>query len=158
AATAPNTSFAFITALKQEGVRLKFALLGDGYGGDLLQSGPRAAQAAPGGYFRLHSEPVEKHTTATDQFVSSFRQVGVTGDPTMAEYDGYISTLLLVQALGAAGTNPTQSSLLSALSNTHDFTAGGLFGTEKLDVNNRTGRGSGYLRCAFITRFVGSTF
>jgi branched-chain amino acid transport system substrate-binding protein len=157
-ATAPNTAFAFITALKQQGVRLKFALLGDGYGGDLVQSGPGAAQAAQGVYFGLQSEPVEMHTSATDQFVSSLRQVGVTGDPTMAEYYGYISALLLVQALGAAGTNPTQSSLLSALSNTHNFTAGGLFGTEKLDVNNRTGRGSGYLRCTFITRFVGSTF
>jgi branched-chain amino acid transport system substrate-binding protein len=98
------------------------------------------------------------HTSATDQFVSSLRQVGVTADPTAAEYDGYISVLLLVRALAAAGTNLTQSSLVSALSNTHDFTAGGLFGTEKLDVNNRTGRGSGYLPCAFITRFVGSTF
>jgi branched-chain amino acid transport system substrate-binding protein len=158
AATAPNTAFAFITALKQEGVRLKFALLGDGYGGDLLQSGPGAAQAAQGGYFALQFEPVEMHTRATDQFVSSLRQVGATAEPTMAEYYGYISVLLLVQALGTAGANPTQSALMSALSNTHDFTAGALFGTEKLDVNNRTGHGSGYLGCTFVTRFVGSTF
>jgi hypothetical protein len=47
---------------------------------------------------------------------------------------------------------------MSALSNAHDFTAGGLFGTEALDVNNRTGVGSGYLRCTFITRYAGSTF
>lgn len=158
AATAPNTAFAFMTALKQEGVRLKFALLGDGYGGDLLQSGPGAAQAAQGGYFSMQFEPVEMHTRATDQFVSSLRQVGVTAEPTTAEYYGYISVLLLVQALGTAGANPTQSALMSALSNSHDFTAGGLFGTQKLDVNNRTGLGSGYLRCTFVTRFVGSTF
>jgi branched-chain amino acid transport system substrate-binding protein len=158
ASTGPNTAFAFITALKQEGVRLKFALLGDGYGGDLQQSGPGAAQAAQDVYFALQLEPVEMHTSATDQFLSSLRQVGVTGDPTMADYEGYISVRLLVQALQAARSSPTRSSLMSALSNTHDFTAGGLFGTEELDVNNRTGVGDGYLRCAFITRFVGSTF
>jgi branched-chain amino acid transport system substrate-binding protein len=158
ASTGPNTAFAFITALRHEGVRLKFALLGDGYGGDLLQGGPGAAQAAQGVYFALQLEPVEMHTSATEQFLSSLHQVGVAGDPTMAEYDGYISVLLLAQALQEAGANPTRSSLMRALSNTHAFTAGGLFGTEGLDVNNRTGLGSGYLRCAYITRFVGSTF
>jgi branched-chain amino acid transport system substrate-binding protein len=156
--TAPNTAFAFITALKQEGVRLKFALLGDGYGGDLLQSGPGAAQAAQGVYFGLQSEPVEMHTSATDRFLSSLRQVGVTGDPTEAEYDGYVSVLLLVQALQAAGKVPTQSSLMTALSGIHDFRAGGLFGPQGLDINNRTGVGSGYLPCSFYTRFMGSTF
>jgi branched-chain amino acid transport system substrate-binding protein len=158
AITAPNTALAFITALKQEGVSLKFALLGDGYGGDLLQGGPGAAQAAQGVYFGLPSEPVEMHTSATDQFLGSLRRVGVTGDPTTAEYEGYISVLLLAQALRAAGTHPTQSSLMTALSNTHDFNAGGLFGPERLDVDNRTGVGTGYLSCSFITRFVGSTF
>jgi branched-chain amino acid transport system substrate-binding protein len=158
AITAPNTALAFITTLKQEGVRLKFALLGDGYGGDLVQGGPGAAQAAQSAYFGLPLEPVEMHTSATDRFLSSLRQVGLRGDPTMAEYDGYVSVLLLVQALRAAGTDPTQSSLTTALSNTHDFNAGGLFGPERLDVDNRTGVGTGYLACSFITRFVGSTF
>ena len=158
AITAPNTALAFITTLKQEGVRLKFALLGDGYGGDLVQGGPGAAQAAQSAYFGLPLEPVEMHTSATDQFLSSLRQVGVRGDPTMAEYDGYVSVLLLGQALRAAGTDPTQSSLMTALSNIHDFNAGGLFGPERLDVDNRTGVGTGYLACSFITRFVGSTF
>jgi branched-chain amino acid transport system substrate-binding protein len=156
--TAPSTAFAFITAFKQQGVGLKFVLLGDGYGGDLLHGGPGAAQAAQSVYFALNFEPVEMHTAATDQFVRSLRGVGVTGDPTVAEYEGYVSVRLLVQALQAAGTNPTRTSLMSALSTTHHFTAGGLFGAQGLDVDNRTGVGPGYLHCAFITRFVGSTF
>ncbi len=158
AATDPNTAFAFITSLRQQGIDLKFALLDDGYGGDLLQAGPGAAQAAQDVYFELGAEPVEMHTSATEQFTGYLKQAGVTGDPTFAEYNGYESVLLLVQALQAAGKDPTDAALLTALSGIHHFSAGGLYGSQTLDLSNRTGHGSGILNCVFITKFAGSTF
>jgi branched-chain amino acid transport system substrate-binding protein len=98
------------------------------------------------------------NTPATQQFVRFLRTVGVTGEPTFAEYNGYISVLLLVQALKAAGSNPTQSSLVSALSGIHAFAGGGLYGPQTLDINNRTGRGNGILNCTYVTKFLGSAF
>jgi branched-chain amino acid transport system substrate-binding protein len=85
-----NGSFALVTALKQDGVRLKGAVLPTGYGGDLVEGGPGAEQAAQGVYFLSTLEPVEMHTAATEQLQSALRTyAGVTGDPTFAEYLSY---------------------------------------------------------------------
>ncbi len=154
----PNTGFSLITALRQLGVKLKAALLATGYGGDLLQAGPGALQEAQDVYFGLGYEPLEMHTPATQQFAAALRSVGVTGDPTVAEYNTYASVILLVQALQAAGPNPTQASLIAALSGIHDFTAGGLYGTHHLDINNRTSIVSGVDNCEWVTKLSGSTF
>jgi ABC-type branched-subunit amino acid transport system substrate-binding protein len=157
-ATDPNTAFAFITSLKQQGVNLKFALLDDGYGSDLLQSGPGAAQAAQGLDFEVPAEPVEMHTSATQQFSQYLRDAGASGEPDFAEYIGYLSALLLVQTLKAAGPNPTSATILSALSGIDSFAGGGLYGPQSLNINNRTGSGSGVLNCVYVTKFVGSAF
>ena len=95
----PNTGFALITALRQSGDNLKVALLPTGYGGDLQQAGPTAQQIAQNVSFISLFEPVELHTPATMQFQSDLKGVGVTGDPTYAEYAGYTSIALLVQGL-----------------------------------------------------------
>ena len=158
AATDPNTAFAFITSLRQEGVNLKFVLLDDGYGSDLLQSGPGATAAAQGVYFELGAEPVEMHTPATEQFVKYLSQVGVTGEPDFAMYNGYESVLMLVEALKAAGKDATSAELLGALSNIHAFSGGGLFGNQSLDLTDRTGTGNGILKCVYVTKFEGSSF
>jgi ABC-type branched-subunit amino acid transport system substrate-binding protein len=49
----PNTSFALITALRNEGVKLKVALLPIGYGADLDQTNPAVLRAAQNVYFGL---------------------------------------------------------------------------------------------------------
>jgi ABC-type branched-subunit amino acid transport system substrate-binding protein len=158
AATDPNTAFALITALRQLGVNLKAALLATGYGGDLLQGGPGAVQEAQNVYFGLGWEPIEMHTAATEQFANALKSVGVNGDPTVAEYAGYTSVLLLVQGLQGAGSNPSRASLISGLSGIHSFSAGGLYGTHTLDINNRTGIVSGVDNCYWVTQLAGSTF
>ena len=66
-----NTSFSLITSLRQEDVQMKAIVLPIGYGGDLLQGGPGARQAAQGVYFIVGYEPVEMHTAATQQFQSA---------------------------------------------------------------------------------------
>ncbi|HEX4863001.1 MAG TPA: ABC transporter substrate-binding protein, partial [Acidimicrobiales bacterium] len=152
----PNTGFALVTALRQAGADLKVALLPTGYGGDLLQAGPGALQEAQNVYFTLTYEPVEMHTPATEQFQADLKSVGVTDEPTYAEYNGYLSVALLIKGLSAAGSNPTQASLITALSNIHDWDALGMFGTHHLDINNRTA--AGQTNCVWVTKLVGNNF
>ncbi len=78
----PNTGFALVTALRQVGVNLKVALLPTGYGGDLLQAGPGALQAAQNVYFLSSFEPMEMNTPGTQQFQTALKSIGITEDPT----------------------------------------------------------------------------
>ena len=152
----PNTGFALITALRQAGANLQVALLPTGYGGDLLQAGPGALQEAQNVYFSLTYEPVEMHTPATEQFQSDLQATGFTQEPTYAIYNGYLSVALFVKGINAAGSHPTQASLISALSNIHDWDAMGMVGDHHIDINNRTA--SGMTNCQWMTKLSGSTF
>jgi ABC-type branched-subunit amino acid transport system substrate-binding protein len=145
-----------ITALRQAGANLKVALLPTGYGGDLLQAGPGALQEAQNVYFTLTYEPVEMHTAATQQLQSDLSKVGVTNDPTYAEYNGYLSVALFVKGVAAAGSHPTQASLIAALSNIHDWDAMGLVGNHHIDINDRAA--SGMTNCAWVTKLSGNSF
>jgi branched-chain amino acid transport system substrate-binding protein len=153
----PNTSFSLITALRQEGVDLKAATLPDGYGADTLQAGPGALQAAQNVYFLLGYEPVEMGTPATKQFQADLAASGTTGVPTYSEYNGYLSVGLLLQALKAAGANPTEASLTTALSSIHDWDALGLWGGRTEDINDRTDVVA-TSQCTWVTKLVGSNF
>jgi len=154
----PNTGYALITALRQAGANVKVNLLPTGYGGDLLQAGPGALQAAQNVYFLLAYEPVEMQTPATKQFAADAKAAGIAGEPTFAEYNGYLSVGLLVRALKAAGANPSQAALINALSGIHDWDALGLFGTHKLDINDRENIVSGVDNCYWVTKLVGNKF
>jgi len=154
----PNTAFALIQALRNEGVDLKAAILPTGYGGDTTQAGPGALREAQGVFFYLQYEPVEMHTPATERFQAALRKVGVTTEPTYAMYNGYASILLLVQGLQAAGANPTQASLIKGLSGITSFTADGLFGSHSVNPNDRSGQVQGADGCGWVTKLSGSTF
>ncbi|MGF7239274.1 MAG: ABC transporter substrate-binding protein [Frankia sp.] len=154
----PNTAFALITALRQQGVNIKVALLPTGYGGDLIQAGPGALKAAQNVYFSLAYEPVEMQTAATKTLVADLKTAGITGEPTVAEYWGYLSVGLLVQGLKAAGGTPSQAALIQALSNIHDYNAQGLFGSHKLDINDRVNIVTGADNCLWMSKLEGSSF
>jgi len=152
-----NTSFALVTAMKQLGDPLKAAVLATGYGGDLQQAGPNAEQVAQGVYFYTSFEPVEMHTAATEQIEKDLNAVGVTTDPTYAEYSAYTSIGLLVQALNATGPSPSHAALINALSNITNWDALGLFDNHPIDPSDRNGP-TGTNNCVFVTEFVGSSF
>jgi ABC-type branched-subunit amino acid transport system substrate-binding protein len=154
----PNTGLALITSFRQLGGNLKSALLPTGYGGDITQAGPGGIQAAQGVSFLTPWEPVEMNTPATKQFQADLKTVGITTDPTYAEYAGYTSTIMLVDGLKAAGNNPTQASLITALSGIHNWNAGGLYGSRTLDLSQRTGFVLGVDNCFYVTKLQGSTF
>jgi branched-chain amino acid transport system substrate-binding protein len=154
----PNTAFSLITAARQQGVNLKVALLPTGYGGDLLQAGPGALQSAQGVYFISSFEPVEMHTAATRQFQNMLQTVGVTSEPTVAEYVGYASVAMLVQGLKATGPNPTSANLINALAGVRDFSAAGLLGNHTLNLVQRSGIAAGPDNCSYIAKLSGSSF
>jgi ABC-type branched-subunit amino acid transport system substrate-binding protein len=158
ASTDPNTAFALVTALRQAGADVKVALLATGYGGDLQQAGPGALQAAQNVYFLSSFEPIEMNTAATQQFQSALKTIGITSDPTYAEYVGYTSIALLVQGLQGAGSSPTQASLIKALSGITNFNAAGLFGSHTLNLGVRTGAALGVDNCIWVAKLSGSTF
>lgn len=154
----PDTGFALVSGLRQQGDNLKVALLPTGYGGDLLQAGPGALQSAQGVYFESTFEPVEVHDAATQQFQSDLKAIGVNSDPTFGEYGGYTSVGLLVQALQGAGSSVTQGSLVAALSGIHNWTAMGLFGGRSLDINNRAAASGSAANCLWIVKLSGNGF
>jgi branched-chain amino acid transport system substrate-binding protein len=145
-------------ALRQEGVNLKAAILPTGYGGDILQAGPGALQNAQGVYFYTSFEPVEMHTAATNQFQGYLRGLGVTTDPTYGEYVGYTSIAMIVEALHAAGKNPTSASLLTALTNLKSFDGWGLFDGRSFAPADKASQGVGAPPCVFYAKLAGSNF
>ncbi|WP_232425140.1 ABC transporter substrate-binding protein [Pseudofrankia inefficax] len=152
----PNVAFAMLTALKQQGVSLKAALLPTGYGGDLTDAGPGAISAAQGVDFSLGYQPLEMQTAATKQFQADLKSAGITRTASFGTYNGYASVALLVEGLKKAGANPTQKTLLAGLTNVHDFNAAGLYGDVKLDINDRTATHT--LNCLWMVKLVGQKF
>jgi branched-chain amino acid transport system substrate-binding protein len=155
-----NTEFALVQALRQDGVDLKGVLNSTGYGADLLSGGPGALQIAQGQYFLTAYEPMEMNTAATQKAASAFKTyAGISGDPTFAEYQGYLSVAAFVQGLQAAGAHPTQAQFINAMLGINDFNAEGLFGTHELSFSMAArGQTSGVDNCEWITKYSGSTF
>jgi ABC-type branched-subunit amino acid transport system substrate-binding protein len=156
----PNTGFALVTASRQVGNDPKVALLPTGYGGDLLQAGPGALQTGQGVYFESQWEPVEMHTPATTQFQNALKSAGVATDPTYAEYAGYTSIALLIDALKTSGPNPSHSALITALEGVKGYNGAGLLGTHSFDLSyaNRPNTAIGIDGCLYMTKLSGSTF
>jgi ABC-type branched-subunit amino acid transport system substrate-binding protein len=149
-----NTAIAIVQGARQEGLNLKGALMATGYGGDLVQGGPGAQQAAQGVYFSTSQEPVEMHTAATQQFQSALSTyAGVSSAPTFAEYQGYLAVDALVQGLKAAGSSPTQASFITAMQGITNFNGAGLYGTHSVSFAV-AGRGdtSGADNCFWVTK------
>jgi branched-chain amino acid transport system substrate-binding protein len=149
----PNTAFALVFALHQLGVKVKSILLATGYGGDLLGS-PIGVQIAQGVEFATIGAPAEADTTATSQRAADLAKVGVTGPPTFAEQEAYLTMSALVAGLRAAGPNPTQASFIKAMSGITNFDADGLLAPEKINFHDyapATG-------CLWVARLNGKKF
>jgi branched-chain amino acid transport system substrate-binding protein len=160
AAVEENTAFALVTALRQDGVTLKAPLLSVGYGGDLYSAGPAAEHDAQGDYFSLSYEPIEMHTAATELFSKAMKTyAGVTEDPTLNQYIGFLSVVAFVDGLKAAGSDPTQAQVINAMLRIRDWNAAGLFGSHSIGfAMDQRGLGSGADNCLWVTRFSGTTF
>jgi branched-chain amino acid transport system substrate-binding protein len=154
--TDPNTAYALIDQLKLDGVKLKAVLLATGYGSDVTaQASPAEAQAAQGVSFEDPYEVMEVNTPATKQFAADIKAAGLKGLPTESMYNAYVSVGMLMQALKAAGKNPTNTELVSQLTKIHTWDALGLFGSHPIDLANRTNYSGG---CFWIGKLEGKSF
>jgi branched-chain amino acid transport system substrate-binding protein len=155
-----NSSFAIINALRQEGVQLKAAALPTGYGGDLTGGGPGAEQAAQGVYFTVGAEPIEMHTAATEKLASALKTyAGVTNEPTLSEYLGYLAVDGLVTGVKAAGGNPSRAAFINAMLGIHNYSAQGLYGGHTISFTMASrGQTAGADNCLWVVQFQGSTF
>lgn len=156
--TDPNTNFAMVTALRQAGDNPKVAVFPTGYGGDLLQAGPGAIQQGQGVYFSSIFEPIEMNTPSTQQFQQALKSVGVTSDPTYAEYSGYAAVALLVAGLKAAGSDHSYRGLVNGLSKVANFNAFGLLGAHSFGMADRASTATGVDDCSYMTKLSGSNF
>ncbi|HET9733475.1 MAG TPA: ABC transporter substrate-binding protein [Acidimicrobiales bacterium] len=155
-----NSTFAIVDSLRHEGADLRVALLPTGYGGDLIQGGPGAEQSAQGLYFLSGYEPVEMHTAATQRFQHALATyAGVSGDPTLSEYLGYLSVDGMVAGLKAAGPHPTPASFINAMLGIRSYDAAGLYGSHSIGfAMDQRGQAAGADNCLWLTKFSGSTF
>jgi ABC-type branched-subunit amino acid transport system substrate-binding protein len=155
-----QTVFAIINGLRQAGVTNMKSLMATGYGGDLVQGGPGAVQAAQGVYFIGSYTPVELHTAATEQFQNDLKTyAGVSTAPTFAEFQGYLAMDAFVQSLKAAGANPTQASVINAGLGMTAYKGAGLWGDKTLSFAMADrGKASGIDNCWWVTQFEGTTF
>jgi branched-chain amino acid transport system substrate-binding protein len=149
----PNTGFALAGALRQIGLQPKAYLLATGYGGDLLASSA-AVTAAQGFDFSSTGQPVEANTPATQLEAKNLASVGVSGTPTYAEQNAYISMAAIAAGLKAAGTNPTSASFATALRGIKDFDADGLLSPNKVDFSAY----SPAQQCLWVVKLEGKKF
>jgi branched-chain amino acid transport system substrate-binding protein len=160
AALLQNTVFALITALHQNGVRLTAPVLATGYGGELLTAGAGEKQAAQGAYFTMSYEPVEMQTPATRQLSAAMsRYAGVTSDPDLNEYLGYVAVDLFTTALKMTGSNPSREQMVNTLLGIRHYDAAGLFGTHSIGFTmDQRGIYQGADNCIWYVQFSGKSF
>lgn len=156
-----NSGFAIVSGMRQEGVPLKAAVYGAGYGSDLLEAGPAALQQAQDGYFQMLYEPVEMHTQSTENFQNTLKKYAdYTQVPGLNEYVAYLSVDLFVTGLERAGSNPTQASFINALLAVTNYAGAGLWGghTLSMAMSARGLGGAGADNCIWFPQFKGSQF
>jgi branched-chain amino acid transport system substrate-binding protein len=151
--TVPSTAFALIIALHQLGVKLKAALLPDGYGGDLLAS-KAAVEAAQGVDFQTEGQPAEANTPATRQRAADLLKVGVTTDPTFAEQEAYLTLTAFTAGFKAAGSSPTRQSFIAAMDKMTNYDGNGLLAPLKLSFRDYTPSNG----CLWVASLKGSKF
>jgi branched-chain amino acid transport system substrate-binding protein len=139
-----------------------------GYGGDLLTGGPGAVQAAQGVYYLSGYEPIEMNTPATQGFQNAMKTyAGVTGDPTLAEYIGYVTVDALVQGFESGGPEPHPTVAHQCHARNHVVQRGrpvrvltpACTGDHTIGwAMDQRGLYEGAGNCLYITQFQGTTF
>ncbi len=102
-------------------------------GREFVLGRPGAEQAAQDGYFTVSYEPIEMHTAATMRLQNAMTTyAGITTDPTLNEYLGYVSVDAFITGLKAAGAHPTQALFINTMLGIRSYDADGLFGSHSI--------------------------
>ena len=154
-----DTAFALLAQLKEDGVKLKAAVLLTGYGQATLSSTPAVA-AAQGYDFMTFQQQPEANTPATQQMDAALaKYAGVNAEPYYNDIQGWVLADLFIKGLEAAGSNPTASSFISGLRKVNDYVAGGLYAKPiNFSQFGNLGIGVGPGNCVYISKLEGKTF
>src|SRR5206468_10194861 len=111
----PETNFAIVQGLQQNGVQTKVNVLATGYGQALLDS--PVAQILTEHDVLLNSfKPIELGGKAVKQFMADRKKYGgATGVPAFGDYTGYVTCDIAVTGLQLAGKNPTRKGFIDGL-------------------------------------------
>jgi branched-chain amino acid transport system substrate-binding protein len=154
-----DTAFALLAQLKEDGVKLKAAVLLTGYGQATLSS-PPAVAAAQGYDFMTFQQQPEANTPATQKMDAALdKYAGVKGEPYYNDIQGWVLADLFIRGLEGAGSNPTASSFISELRKVNDYVAGGLY-AKPIDFSQfgNLGIGVGPGNCVYISKLQGTSF
>jgi branched-chain amino acid transport system substrate-binding protein len=80
--------------------------------------------------------------------------VGVTGSPTFAEQEAYLTMVAFVAGLKAAGPDPTPQSFMKAMGGITNFDANGLLAPEKISFHDYVPTSA----CLWVARLQGKGF
>jgi branched-chain amino acid transport system substrate-binding protein len=122
----PETNFAIVQGLQQNGVQTKVNVLATGYGQALLDS--PVAQVLTEHDVLLNSfKPIELGGKAVKQFMADRKKYGAaTGVPAFGDYTGYVTCDIVVTGLEAAGKNLTRQGFVDGLRKIDAYPAAGL--------------------------------
>jgi branched-chain amino acid transport system substrate-binding protein len=153
-----SDSLSLLVAVHQTGQHLKVPFLGTGYGQDFL-SDPSAVQAGQGAYFEAWQIPISEKTPATVTEVAALQKYsGFTGVPPINLSLGWENADLAITGLEAAGPNPSQSAIISAVRNkVTNWTAGGLFALPR-DFSLAHFGQSPERQCDYFVQLEGKTY
>ena len=122
----PETNFAIVQGLQQNGVTPKVTVLATGYGQALLDS-PIAQVLTEHDVLLNSFKPVELGGSAVKQFMADRKKyAGATGVPAFGDYTGYVTCDVVVTGLEAAGKNLTRQGFVDGLRKIDSYPAAGL--------------------------------
>lgn len=152
---------AALTACKQIGLTFKVAISTFGYGPTFLGN-TLANTEAQGLDFGTPWVPSLIKTPATTEMVDAFNKYGGVGYPGVQEEEGWAVGDLLIYGMEHAGSKITRGSIIHALQDTTDYTAGGL---EITPVNFKKYFGQGIINmspapgyCMYFVKLAGQQY
>ena len=110
-----STNIAVVQGLEQADVNVKAAILGSGYGQEILDS-PASAALGPNDLFFQQTKPAEVNDQAVKKFRADLKNYAkYTGIPGYGHYQGYLAADLLITGLEQAGKTPTCKGFVDGL-------------------------------------------
>jgi branched-chain amino acid transport system substrate-binding protein len=122
-----DSNFALMTALKQDGVKLKVTEFPTGYEPDIINT--PAWQDVQDAYFESYFRPTSIPNAGTLQMANAllkYQHRSPKNFPTLDIYESWAGADLLIKGLQLAGKNPTSAGVISALHTVKAYTANGL--------------------------------
>jgi ABC-type branched-subunit amino acid transport system substrate-binding protein len=153
-----DTTLAVLEGAKQDGIKMKAALLITGYGQDVFANST-TEQAAQGGIFAVPQVPVELKTPATLAEQAAFKKYAhFSGIPDLNWTIGWTSADLMIKGLELAGKNPTRTAFVNDIHHLKGWDAEGVLPQASNFSLADFGKNPTTPTCEYWARLVGTKF